>query len=222
VGSEVYNLIRTVWLIRHAESISNVNLVTTHPALSGLTLLGEAQSRMLAGAFVERPDEIVVSSYVRAGETAVPTINRFAPIPVAEWPVHEFTYLAPARYAGTTGADRAPYARDYWQRNDPTYKDGGEGESFADLLERVWDFVARLQQYPAPFLAVFSHGMFLRAFFWVMLVNVTEATPETMRGYDRFLQSVWMPNAAICKVKFAPDGVFFSGFVTNHLSQPAC
>ncbi|MCA9935682.1 MAG: histidine phosphatase family protein [Ardenticatenaceae bacterium] len=208
-----------VWLIRHGESVSNANLPTSDPAQSALTEKGFFQAEQIVSAFTDRPDLVVVSPYLRARQTAVPTINHFTPVPVAEWPVHEFTYLAPSRYNGTTGVDRAPYAHAYWQQNDPTYKDKGEGESFAELLERVWAFVAQLRKHPAPFLAVFSHGMFLRAFFWVMLVNATQATPEMMQRYGRYLQSVWMPNAAICKVHIADDGVYFTGFDTAHLNR---
>ncbi len=208
----------TVWLIRHAESVSNANMRTEHPAQSGLTILGERQAEALVGAFTIKPDLLVVSPFVRARQTAVPTITHFDPIAVEEWPVHEFTYLAPQRYAGTTGADRAPFARDYWQRNDPDFKDGEEGDSFAELLERVWTVVARLQHSQASFLAVFSHGLFLRALLWAVLTHTTRATPESMQRYGHFLQAVWMPNTAVCKAEFGPQGARFSDFNTAHLS----
>lgn len=209
----------TVWLIRHGESTSNANLRTVHPTLSALTPLGERQAVALVQAFTTKPDLVVVSSYLRARQTAVPTITHFSPISVAEWPVHEFTYLAPQRYAGTTGEERAPFARDYWLRNDPFYKDEGEGESFAELLERVWRLVARLKQQEAPFVALFSHGLFLRALFWAVLTNTTEATPNTMQRYGYFLQGVWLPNAAISRANFTLEQISFSGFDTNHLQN---
>lgn len=207
-----------VWLIRHAESISNANLPTVHPAQSELTPLGERQALAVVEAFIAKPDLLVVSPFVRARQTAVPTITHFDPIPVEEWPVHEFTYLAPHRYADTTGAERAPYARDYWQQNDPHFKEGGEGESFAELLDRVWMIAGRLQQHSASFVAVFSHGLFLRALLWAVLTQTTKATPETMQRYGHFLQGVWWPNTAVCKATFSANEVRFSPFETNHLA----
>ncbi len=208
----------TVWLIRHAESVSNANMRTEHPAQSGLTPLGERQAEALVGVFVVKPDLLVVSPFVRARQTAVPTRTHFDPITVEEWPVYEFTYLAPARYAGTTGTDRAPFARDYWQRNDPHFKESGEGESFVELLDRVWTIVDRLQQHPASFLAIFSHGLFLRALLWAVLTHTTKATPEAMQRYGHFLQGVWWPNTAVCKATFSANEVRFSPFETNHLA----
>lgn len=208
-----------VWLIRHAESTSNANLRTVHPALSELTPLGRQQAMALVQAFTAKPDLLVVSPFVRARETAVPTITHFSPIPVEEWPVYEFTYLAPERYNGTTGEERAPFSRDYWLRNDPFHKDEGEGESFAELLERVWSMVERLRLLEAPFVAIFSHGLFLRALFWAVLTNTTSATPETMQRYAHFLQGVWMPNAAISRAEFTAGKLRFSGFDTAHLQD---
>ncbi len=208
----------SVWLIRHGESISNANLRTVHPAQSELTPLGERQAVAVVKVFTAKPDLVVVSPFVRARQTAVPTITHFDPIPVEAWPVYEFTYLASHRYAYTTGADRAPFARDYWRRGDPLLKEGGEGESFAELLERVWMVVSRLQQHSASFLAVFSHGLFLRALLWAVLTNTTNATPESMQRYSHFLQGVWWPNTAVCKAWFSTDEVRFSGFETTHLA----
>lgn len=211
-----------VWLIRHGESVSNANLPTTHPGQSRLTPWGQLEAQHIVEMFTQKPDLIVVSPYVRAQETAVPTIAHFSPIPQQEWPVHEFTYLNPERYHGTTGSERAPYARTYWEQNDPHYKDQGAGESFAELLARVEDTVARLRAQSAEFIAIFSHGMFLRALIWSVLTGYNTATPETMRRYGRFLESVWMPNAAICKAQFSGDNdILFSGFITSHLpSKP--
>ncbi|MCB8965650.1 MAG: histidine phosphatase family protein [Chloroflexota bacterium] len=206
-----------VWLIRHGESVSNANLPTVHPEESQLTPHGELEAQYVVQAFPRKPDLIVVSPYVRARQTAVPTITHFDPVPVVEWPVYEFTYLDPQRYDGTTGSDRAPFARAYWERNDPHYKDG-DGESFAELLDRVHALTARLKAHPADFIAVFSHGMFLRALIWFLLTGTTVATAETMRRYGRFLESVRMPNTAICKAHFSQDSdILMSGFITSHL-----
>ena len=117
------------WFIRHGESVSNANLPTKDPALSELTPRGHQEAEYVAQAFNEAPDLIVVSSFLRARQTAVPTQKRFPLVPVVEWPVHEFVYLHPERYNGTTGSERAPFAQAYWERNDPFENEYGGGES---------------------------------------------------------------------------------------------
>jgi broad specificity phosphatase PhoE len=207
-----------VWLIRHGESISNADLPTGDPAESPLTERGFQQAACIPDAFTAVPDLIVISPYLRARQTAVPTLNRFPTVPHEEWRVHEFTYLNPLRYQGTTGTERRPLALAYWERCDPLEKEGGQGESFAELLARVQENVTRLRQHPADFIAVFSHGLFLRALIWSVLTGITEATPKTMKRYSHFTQAAQIPNGAIIKTQFPPTGpIFISNFETAHL-----
>lgn len=211
---------KEVWFIRHGESISNANLPTTHPAASELTEKGHREAEYLAQAFSSKPDLIVVSPYIRARQTAVPTINRFDPITVAEWPIEEFSYLHPEKYNGTTGDDRWPEARAYWERMDPLENEGGEGESFSKLLGRVQTMEDMLWQTPEPFVTLFSHGLFLRAFLWMTLTGIRNATPATMERYLSFSRSISMPNASILKTQFGADGrILFSPFDTAHLPE---
>lgn len=211
---------KEVWFIRHGESVSNANLPTTHPAASELTEKGQREAVYVAQAFTRKPDLIVVSPYIRARQTAVPTINHFDPINVAEWPVEEFSYLHPAKYNGTTGDDRWPDARAYWERMDPLENEEGEGESFAELLARVQVMEDQLWQAPEQFIAVFSHGLFLRAFLWMTLTGIRAATSQSMEKYLFFSRGITMPNGSILQIRFEDDGrILFSPFATTHLPE---
>lgn len=208
-----------VWLIRHGESESNANLPTVHPATSVLTAKGLAESEAIADSFPVKPSLIVISPYVRAQQTAEPTLARFRPISQEQWPVQEFTFLDPIRYSNTTVTEREPHAAEYWKRNDPHFKDGGMGESFNEFLERVRGTLAKLRRHSADFIAVFSHGFFMRALVWSLLAGACEATPESMRRYRHFSMGVRIPNGAIFKARFT-DGRddYFTGFHTTHLA----
>ena len=211
---------KEVWFIRHGESVSNANLPTTHPAESALTAKGHREAEYVAQAFTRKPDLIVVSPYIRAQQTAVPTINRFNPVPVAEWPVYEFSYLHPEKYNGTTGDERWPDAQAYWHRMNPLENEGGEGESFAEMLARVQEMEAKLQAAPEPFIAIFSHGLFLRAFLWMSLTGFREATRRSMERYLFFSRGIPLPNGAIMKMRYEADGrISFSPFDTAHIPE---
>lgn len=211
---------KEVWFIRHGESVSNANLPTTHPAASELTRKGHREAEYVAQAFTRKPDLIVVSPFIRARQTAVPTINRFDPIPVAEWPVHEFSYLHPDRYNGTTGHDRWPTAQAYWERMDPLENEGGDGESFAEMLARVRAMEAQVAEASVSFIAVFSHGLFLRAYLWMCLSGFRDATPQTMERYLNFSRGIPMPNASILKARFEANGrILLSPFDTSHIPE---
>ena len=208
-----------VWFIRHGESESNANLKTTHPAQSALTLQGRQEAQRVVPAISQRPDLIVVSPYLRARQTAVPTQEKFPNTPVETWPVAEFTYLHPRQYKDTTGAERWTPAKAYWQKNDPQLKDGGEGESFAELLARVEAVKNRLAANPAKFIVMFSHGLFLRALFHAEILQDHEPTPLMMERYSHFVRGVPFPNCAILKTTIDANGRFtFSGYDTDHLT----
>ncbi|VAW43396.1 hypothetical protein MNBD_CHLOROFLEXI01-1373 [hydrothermal vent metagenome] len=211
---------KAVWFIRHGESVSNANLPTVHPAASELTEKGLREAEYVVQAFTTKPDLIVVSPFIRALQTAVPTINHFDPVKVAEWPIEEFSYLHPERYNGTTGVDRRPAANAYWDRMNPLEKEGGEGDSFADMMARVQAMETQLWQAPEQFIVLFSHGLFLRAFLWMHFVGFQKPTPEMMQRFLLFVRSVRMPNCSILKAQFAGNGgILFNPFDTAHIPK---
>ncbi len=208
-----------IWFVRHGESESNANLPTTHPAHSALTATGVVQAQRVVHAFTQKPSLIVVSPFLRAQQTAEPTIAHFSPVACEEWPVYEFTYLDPAHYFQTTGEQRGPVAQSYWQKNDPDYQDGGVGESFAGLMARVAENLQRFRAHSADFMVVFTHGLFFRALLWYCLMEGQAATPEAMQRFRHFMHAVSFPNGSICRTIFPPDGIpYFSPFDTSHLA----
>lgn len=152
-----------VTLIRHAESEANAGLPTTCPASIPLSELGVRQAVELAASVAQPPCLMVVSPYVRTHLTAGPVRRRHAQVPVEEWPVHEFTYLHPRHYAGTTENDRGRLAHSYWTRCDPHWKDEGAAESFAELIGRIDALEERLRRRPEKDIFIFTHGYFIKA-----------------------------------------------------------
>lgn len=150
--------------IRHGQSTGNAGVPCTDLATIELTEMGWSQARDVAASWTETPSLIVTSAYLRTRQTATPTIERFAQVPVEAWPIEEFTYLRPARWNGTPSAERMPHILRYWATADPGYCDGEGAESFATLLHRAEAALARLAVLPSPSLAyVFSHGQFIQA-----------------------------------------------------------
>ena len=195
-----------IWIIRHGESEQNAGLPSSDPSLAPLTDVGRDQAARVAQHFPEQPNFVVVSPFIRARQTAEPCLDRFAGVDCQEWPVHEFTYLAPARCQDTTVADRLPMVRDYWQRCDPTHEDGEGAESFATLMQRVWGMLDRLTRHPDAFVAVFTHGVFIRAVWLAALSGVREPDQATMRHFDSLRTSVNVPNGSIVKCRLSPEG----------------
>lgn len=193
----------TVFWIRHAESEANAGLPTPDVWSTPLTDAGWEQARQISGVFGRpAPGLIVESCMTRSRQTARLTAERFPLTRVAEWPVHEFTFLCGQRYVGTTQAQREAGMRDYWERLDPDYVDGPRAESFNQFIARVDGVLERLRAAAdhGPVL-VFTHGRFLRG----VLLRVCEPPAPGAALMARALEmmtGVSVPNGAIWEMSY--------------------
>jgi probable phosphoglycerate mutase len=206
-----------VWIVRHGQSESNAGLATQSAGSADLTARGVAQAARVAAAIPERPGLLVTSPYVRARRTAEPAAARFPGVPLEEWPVEEFTYLAAANRAGSDNETRRPLVRAFWERSDPHFVDGEGAESFAAFLDRIHGTLARLALVDAPFTVVFAHGLFLRVLLWLVLVGKVEPTPAAMAACRAFASGVPTPNACIAELRFDGTRVWTTTPRVDHL-----
>ncbi|MBA5955882.1 histidine phosphatase family protein [Pseudomonas lactis] len=168
---------KQVRLIRHGESAANAGAASPDHATIPLTAKGIEQAHLVAKSFVNAPDLIVASPFSRAQATAMATVAAFSTVPFETWPIHEFTYLEPARCANTTVAQRREWVDAYWSRSDPTFTDGEGAESFLDFTSRAQAFLHKLAEHPGDDFAVFSHGQFINAVAWLI-----ERKPQQIDG----------------------------------------
>lgn len=166
-----------VRLIRHGESVANAGEASLDHTTIPLTAKGIEQARLVASSFTQAPDLIVASPFSRARSTAMATVSNFAATPLEIWPVHEFTYLEPARCVNTTVAQRRAWVEAYWSRSDPAFRDGAGAESFLDFVSRAQSLLDRLADHPAQDIAVFSHGQLINAVAWL-----AERKPQKIDG----------------------------------------
>ena len=155
-----------VRLIRHGESAANAGEASLDHASIPLTLKGIEQANLVASSFNHAPDLIITSPFSRAQATAMATLAAFTATPLETWPIHEFTYLEPARCANTTVAQRRDWVEAYWAKSDPAFTDGAGAESFLDFICRAQSFLDQLAKHPAQVILVFSHGQFMNAVTW--------------------------------------------------------
>ncbi len=207
----------TIWLIRHAESETDIGCSTSLPGTAQLTQPGFVQAQRVASTFTDTPDLVVTSSYLRAKQTALPMLQRFPHARYEEWPVHEFTYLTQSLGKElTTIHERKKFVDAYWSRLDHHYIDGEGAESFAQFLKRVELTVEKLRKRDEEYIVVFSHGQFILAILsWLMRLIF-----DNMQQFRYFLLANHMPNGAMIKVFLPQMGeAHFSPFMTGHLPQ---
>ncbi|MHA6140942.1 histidine phosphatase family protein [Pseudomonas mohnii] len=168
---------KNVRLIRHGESAANAGEASLDHATIPLTPKGVEQAYLVARSFNHAPALIVASPFTRAQATAMATLAAFPATPLETWPIHEFTYLEPAKCANTTVAQRRNWVEAYWAKSDTTFRDGAGAESFLDFILRAQSFLDQLAKHPAQDIAVVSHGQFINAVAWLI-----ERKPEAIDG----------------------------------------
>lgn len=188
--------IKTIRFIRHAESAANAGLPTTDPGEIPITEEGRTAAERAALEYNgPAPELIVVSPYLRAGQTAEPLIARFPGASVERtWPVQEFTYISRDRCVGTTYADRKPMVQAYWDKAATGYVDGPQTESFEEFIARVAGTLARVRQRAEENIVVVCHGIFMQAAEFYQDRNEDPATPESMRRFCSYMLDFRVPN----------------------------
>jgi len=188
---------KTIWFIRHAESLSNAGFPTDTPHAIGLSEKGLAQAEALGVQWQTVPDLIVVSRYARTGFTVEPLRRSMPQVPVLTLPLHELTFLAPARYVGTTENLRREPARQYWERCDPDYCDGEGAESFRAFCARIDESLAMLRQRAEQGILVVCHGYVIKAILWRQMNPEAEVTADYMRAFYHFHLRCVVPNVMV-------------------------
>ena len=185
---------KVLWRMRHGQSRGNIDEPTDNHANIPLTELGQAQAEKLAARIDRQPGLIVMSSFLRAQQTAAPLREKYPDVPVEVWPeTAEFTYLSPARCHGTNRTERLPWVREYWQRQDPDYHDGAGAESFRDFVQRAEVILRRVRTRPEENIMIFSHGQFINCLI-EMAIHPYASVEERMA---RFRSLPELPNAGL-------------------------
>lgn len=166
-------------MIRHAESAAQIGAVSSDVTLIPLSDKGHVAAKELASQ-LPKPDLIVVSKFIRTRQTAQPLIDLYPNVPVEEWPVHEFTYLATERCTGMTAEQRAPLVGEYWERNEPEYADGDSAESFNQFIGRAGMLLERCAG-DSMSVYIFSHALFMQAVRMMLTEGVSSLDMTSFR-----------------------------------------
>ena len=208
-----------VWLVRHGESESNAGLPVHYPDGTGLTARGLREAEAVAAAVERPPRLIVVSPYRRTGLSAAPLLERFPSVPVATWPVQEFTPISIAPGQLTTNLERRPLLERYWDQPDPDYCAGPHAESLNTMLSRAAELQASLLAQPEGFIVVFSHATFLRGFTWALWRRRFVAERGDGQRFHSYLRGLHFPNGAYLPLHVTDNQCWVGGLVTEHLAD---
>lgn len=194
---------KTVYLIRHAESTANAGAPVQVNAEIALSGRGAAQAEDLAdwlcGAAGAAAGCICVSSYLRTAQTARPFLRRVGREAEVWDCLHEFDYLAVERIRPMSREERRLAAAEYWQRAEPQRNDGGGTECFHDFVARVSEARRRFEAWPSGVHLVFTHGVWLAMLVWLHLGQAA-VSADDMRRFRRFEKSLAIGNTDVFRL----------------------
>ena len=160
---------QNIYLIRHAESYSNIGEPSRYTETVRITDTGIEQSKILAGN-LKKPSKIIISKYIRTLLTATPFIEKYPETEVVLWSnIHEFDYIDREKYmdkyANTDAGHIGGLAGEYWHRLDPHHKDAYDVESFVEFTQRVHLAMEKIKKLDFQGnIYIFTHSHFIRLF----------------------------------------------------------
>ena len=126
-----------------------------NPGVSGV---GSVPSAGASG-----PDLIIVSPYLRAVQTAHPLFAKFPEIPTEIWSfVHEFEPACSVQ-GKLDRLQRFAIYDEYFARDDHNFRNGTDGETFAEFIARVDRTIAKLRETKAKNIVIVTHYWFINA-----------------------------------------------------------
>ena len=189
-----------VYCVRHGQSVANAGGVTMEHAAIPLSPLGRAQAAALPAVFASvmnvEPSRVLVSSYVRAMQTAEPFCEHFGCQAEVDPLLHEFSALDANLLQGLLGAERRPLANAYWEAADPALRAGPDAETFFEFDARVDAFASTTLPLLADRCLLFGHGIWFALLFWRLMAFAIEGSTD-MIAFRRFRQGLPMPNCAV-------------------------
>ena len=188
------------WLVRHGQSASNAGLPAVGAENVPLTELGHRQARALAERVDRRPDLLIVSPFLRSRATAAPIRDRWPLARCEIWPIHELTYLSPARCVGTTKVTRQPWVDAYWRACDPDYLDGADAETFRSFAGRLHAFHQRLVALDDGLVIAVGHGQFFSGYLMGLSKGFSVAS-DWMKSYRTSETARPMANCEIVELR---------------------
>lgn len=188
---------KTIYFIRHAQSLANTGAVSQPERDIPLSDLGRQQAAQLAFRLPES-ENVFVSEMKRTHETALPYCQKHG-LQIKVLPcLNEFSCLDFELIRGMTGEQRRPLAQAYWQRANPHERTGQSADTFAEFVQRVDEFLAQWHTLPENSM-VFGHGIWLGLLAWQAL-GFQAATSAQMAAFRAFQTHLPTPNAGVWRI----------------------
>lgn len=201
---------KTIYLIRHAQSQSNAGLIINENHQIALTELGCAQAKDLSNWLFEHINEpvndVLVSTYLRTQQTAAPYLAKHGVEPVVIEGLREFNYLDFEHIKDLSFAQVVLMSKAFWQTGDISHQDSERTDSFVHFAERVRAMRRYFDELSDGTYVVFTHGMWIGMLLWQILHADGERVLD-MERFREFEMSIRPKNCEVYQLSLPSGGI---------------
>lgn len=192
---------KTIYLVRHGESVINVSDVFVHPVTPPLTELGEEQAQKLAQRAKNiHFDVLLASPIVRTKQTAE-AIAAATGHPIEYFDVFREREM-PYSLIGKPKSDPEAFA--YSEKAIRSSEGHGEkvedSETFDELVARAGEALALLESRPEKSMFIVTHGYFLR----IMVARMLFGPGVTREQFEPLVWGLRTKNTGITVLRHDP------------------
>lgn len=204
---------KSIYLIRHGQSLANTGAKSMPDATIPLTELGQEQAQtllqrwqaQLSKGSLPTPTNIYQSELLRAQQTANAFATCFELTPTTEPLLNEMCCLGYSTVEGMMGKQRAPLMQHYWQTADIHYRDAPDADTFAEFMARVDGFIELTPNLKHNSLC-FGHGMWIGLLAY-RLIDVSVNSSTDIQKFRQFQTAMPMYNTVVYRLDISRDGV---------------
>lgn len=198
---------KTLYFIRHGQSLANTGAKSLPEFEIPLTELGQEQAKILLANWQKMeliPSYIYHSQMLRAKQTAQVFADNFN-LPLEELELlNEFRCLSFTTVADMIGEQRAEASKKFWQTADISHRDGDDSDSFEQFLARV-DSIIHQSDYFNDNSLFFCHGNWIGLLAWRLLGCEVKNNAD-MQRFRQFQTALPMNNTVVYQLKIE-DGI---------------
>ncbi len=188
---------KTLYIVRHGQSVANAGLETCPDYQIPLSPLGWQQAQNLV-MYLPTACSVFVSQMCRAQQTSMPYCEQYNIHPIILPLLNEFSYLAWQDIAFLSLEQRQIMVQDYWQRADSRVSMGQDTESFMAFNERMNQFTQTWSEFPNNSI-LFGHGIWIALLVWRLLGFDVESG-DKMRAFRAFQRHLPVANASVWRI----------------------
>lgn len=209
---------RTLYLVRHAQSESNASSISRADRDIAFTPLGMAQAAQLAER-LPQPAAVYCSELKRTRQTAAPYLARWQQQACIVPELNEFSYPACETVTDKNGKERRLLAGTYWQEASSQRQTIAAAHTMPDSFAGFIARVARWRRCLAPELPngsfSFTHGLWLAMLIWQLLGHPCKNSDD-MRCFRAWQRQLPMPNTATFALTIMDTGIMSLRFLPHY------